>query len=453
MKFQRLWFIASLLIVIVLVTSCAAPATQPAAPAAQTTTDSAAPQELSGELTFWSGYPEMAPLYDKVIADFQAQHPKVKVTYLTHPLRDYEQKLAAAIPTDTGPDIFEGSLYANLRFIEADLIPEVPAEVLAKFPNAWDQSIIDYNLYNGKRYSVPFFEGRSAFFVNTDCLAEAGLPVPPQDKPISWDEFVNMAQKMAKVDASGKVERAGLSLRLSGGSSGVAEKYWVQGMPFGLQLLVPTADGKWKSGINSEASFKTLKFYIDSLYNQKVDSHELKHDAEGFELGQACMFQRETWVVGDIAKKAPDLKYTTMPLPKADGWNYLRNSFGLYVTRTTKNPELAWAFVEALVAAEAQQYMIEATGWLPSRSDVDYSAILEKTPAFKSFLVKDPAYTPMYTPKLGVFNEIWTKFAERMIKAYLDPSLVNNDAAIQKLLDDASAEANEILDREGLLGQ
>lgn len=453
MKAKRLWFFVTLLVVLsVVVTGCATPApAQPApqAPAAQ----APAVAEFEGELTFWSGYPEMAPLYDFVIAEFQAKYPKVKVSYLTHPLREYEQKLAAAIPTDTGPDVFEGSLYANLKFIENNLLPEAPAAVLANFPNAWDEFVINYNTIEGKRYGIPFFEGRPAYFINTACLEEAGLETPPQDKPLTWEQFTEMVQKMAKLDASGKVERAGISLRLSGGASGIAEKFLIQGMPFGLEALTETADGKWKAAYNNEAGVKTLQFYLDTLYNWKADSHELKHDAEGFQLGQACMFQRETWVVGDNAKKAPDLKFVTMPMPKDDSWNYLRNSFSIYVTKSAKNPDMAWAFAQALVSPEAQNFMLENIGWLPSRADVDYSDVLNKIPAFKAFLINDPTYTPMFTPKIGVFDEIWTKLAERLQKAFLDPTLANNPAGVQKVLDDAAAETNDILKRENLLGQ
>ena len=125
-------------------------------------------KEAAGELNFWSGYPEMAPLYDKVIADFQKQYPQVKVNFLTHPLREYEQKLAAAIPTDTGPDVFEGSLYANLKFVEAALLPEPSKGVLDKYKGSWDKFIVDYNTIQAKRYGFPFFEGRPAFYFNLD---------------------------------------------------------------------------------------------------------------------------------------------------------------------------------------------------------------------------------------------------------------------------------------------
>jgi len=407
----------------------------------------------TGELAFWSGYPEMAPLYDFVIAGFQKKYPNVKVSYLTHPLREYEQKLAAAVPTDTGPDVFEGSLYANLKFVEAGLLPQPSQKLLEKYKNSWDKFIIDYNMIQGKRYNLPFFEGRSAFFYNLDFINEAGLAVPASDKPLTMAQFTDYSKRMVKRDAAGEVTRSGVSLRLSGAGSGIAEKWLIQGLPFGLRPLDQTADGKWKAVYNGQAGQKNLQFYIDMLYKWKVDSHSIKHDAEAFELKQTAMFQRETWVIGDIKKKAPDLKYGTMPVPKDAEWSYLRNSFSIYTTRSTKNPAMAWAFAEELIQPENQKFMLENVGWLPSRSDVDYTDVLNKIPAFKAFLVKDPAYVPVFTPKIGVFDEIWTKLAQRLQDAYLKKELLDNSEGIKKVLDEAAAETNAILKREGLLGQ
>ena len=52
-------------------------------------------------LSLWGGYPELGPFYERVAADYHTAHPTVEITILTHPLRDYERKLAATIPADS----------------------------------------------------------------------------------------------------------------------------------------------------------------------------------------------------------------------------------------------------------------------------------------------------------------------------------------------------------------
>ncbi len=460
-KTTRLFTLVSLLLLASFLVSCAAPAAQPAAPAAPAAQEPAAQapsepaaKEFSGELTFWSGYSEFKPFYDTVVADFQAKYPKVKVNVLiAASLRDHEQKLASAIPTDTGPDVYEGSLYVNAKFVDANLMPALPQWVVDRTQGYWDQWITDYFTLNGTRYVVPFFEGRAAIFYNKDCFKEAGLPEPASDKPMEWEAFIDAAKKMTKYDASGKVTRSGFGLRRSGQGSGVGEKWWIFGYPRGQDTWTVDANGKYMVNINSEGAQKNLQTYMDMLYNWKTDSIDLPQDAQAFQAGVSCMFQRETWVIGDMAKKAPDINYGTMPMPKDARWGTLRNPMGFWVTKSAKDPDLAYEFALFMVQPQYQQLLLDTVGWLPSRQDVDFSAILEKKPAFKAFLVNDPEYKFYRYPPIGVFDEIQTKYSERLVNAYLDPSLANDPAAIKALLDEANAEGNAILKREKLGGE
>jgi len=447
-KRSPLFAIMSLLMLASFLISCGGPAAPAAQPAAQ-----APAKEFSGELNFWSGYPEMKPVYDKVAADFMAKYPKVKVNVLTSALRDHEQKLASSVPTDTGPDVFEGNLYSNYKFVAAKLMPALPKWVADQTTGYWDDWVTGYFTFGGVRYVVPFFEGRAAVFYNKDCFKEAGLPEPAPDKPMEWNAFIDAAKKMTKYDASGKVTRAGYSMRLSGQGSGVGEKFWYMAFPRGMDAWQPAGEDKYKITLNSEGGQKTLQTYLDMLYTWKTDSIDLQHDAQGFELGQSCMFQRETWVIGDIANKAPNLNYGTMPMPKDVRAGTLRNPMGLWVTRSAKDQDLAWTFALFMVQPEYQKMVLDQVGWLPSRKDVDFSEILAKKPAFKAFLINDPAYVYWKYPPLAVFDEIQTKYSERLVNAFLDASLAKNPEGIKKVLDDATAEGNAILKRDGKLGQ
>ena len=98
---------------------------------------------------------------------------------------------------------------------------------------------------------------------------EAGLP----GAPTTWDEVIEYSQKLAKYDANGNPVRAGISLRKSGGGSGVAEKWWFWLYPAGGTIVEEVAPGKWRNGYNNEAGLEALKLYIDLLHKYKVDSY------------------------------------------------------------------------------------------------------------------------------------------------------------------------------------
>jgi len=412
-------------------------------------------QEQKGgtvNLSIWSGYPEMEPFYKHAAEEYKKLHPNVEVTVLAQPLREFEQKLSATIPSDTASDIIEISMYANQKFIEAGLIPELPQNVKDYFmvPGRFSDFAKNNNTYKGKLYGLPIFQGRTALYWNKAMFREAGL----KEAPKTFAEMAEYAKKLVKTDASGNMTRSGHSLRLSGQGSGVAEKFWFVLYPMGGTILEEGKEkGKYHAGYNNEAGRKALKYYIDALYVDKWDSHMIKHDTEAFELGLTAMFFRESWVIGDIAAKAPTLEYDTAPVPRDVRWGRITNPVNLYVTRTCKNPDVAWDFAMFMNEPENLVWLLDNVGWLPVRQDVDLSAVYSKKPQFKAFTMNDPKYEEFGYTVMASFDEVMTKFAERLVAAYLDKSLANNPSGIDKVISDAANETNEILKKAKLYSE
>ena len=404
------------------------------------------------ELSVWSGYPEMEAFYRHVADEFVKTHPNVTVDVVTHPLREFEQKLSATIPSDTAADIIDISVYANRKFIEAGFIPENPANVqeYLNTPGRYSSFAVSSNTYQGKTYGLPNFQGRTALFWNKDMFAEADLSGPPE----TFDQMFEYATKLAEFDDSGNLVRSGHSLRLSGQGSGVAEKFWFVLYPMGGTILEEgSEEGKYHAGYDNEAGFNALKYYIDALYTAGWDSHKIKHDAEAFELEQTAMFFRESWVIGDAAKKAPDLNYDTAVVPSAERWGRITNIQNLYVTRAAENADLAWEYI-LLCATEANQlWVLDNIGWLPARQDIDFKASIAKNPQIKAFLDSPDGYGEFGYIPIACFDEISTKFAEKLVAAFLDEGLANNEAGIRKVLSASAKETNDILKKAGLYSE
>ena len=406
--------------------------------------------EDPSEMSLWGGWPEIEPVYQEVADAYHAQHPNVTIKVLTSPLREFEQKLSATIPADTAACIIEASPYPMQKFLAAGLIPPAPANVVefmtaaGRFPEA----LVKDNLAeDGNYYGLNYFQGRHSIYWNKDKFAAAGLTTPPE----TMEQVMEYAQKLAEHDGD-KLISSGLSLRLSGGGSGVGEKFWMYLFPNGGAIIEKTPSGKWHNGYNNEAGRKTVQMYLDLVWKHKADSHEIRHDAEAFELGQTAMFVRESWVIGDAAKKAPDLNFDTAPMPKGERWGDLATGVNLYVSRTCEHPDVAWDFLLFLNSEENLRTLLKKTGWLPQRLDVDLSPVVNETPQYKSFLFSAPDYQIYTYPTLPEFDEILTKFAERLVNAFLDQSLVDNPDGVAKVLEEAAAETDEILKRNGHYG-
>jgi hypothetical protein len=189
---------------------------------------------------------------------------------------------------------------------------------------AYSDTVVADSTYKDQVVGVPVFNSGTALYYNKDMLADAGLTTPPSTMDQIWD----YASKLAKTDASGNVTRSGLSLRLSGQGSGVAEKFWILLLQSGHELVKETSPGHYAADYNGPDGLALFSHYVDSLKNN-YDSLNIEHDAKAFETKATAMFAREPWVVADIATNSPDLvgHYGSISLPTGD----LGGSESMYV--------------------------------------------------------------------------------------------------------------------------
>ena len=401
------------------------------------------------KLTVWSGYPEMEPFYRHVADGMKAKFPKLEVSVEAIPLREHEKRVALALASGANSSalVIELNASSAARYLNNDLLPKAPANVTAFVGNPANFSDFfrDRASLGGSVYGVPLFRGQVSLFYNLDMFKAAGLTKPPA----TMDEYNSYAEKLTQRDASGKATVSGWSMRLSGGGQGIAEKFWINLFQYGGSILTQTADGKWKSTLANEAGRKALKQYLVNIHKTKTVSPEMPADAEAFERGQTAMFIRESWVIGDIAKKAPNLAYATAPLPRGS----MSVPVNLYVSAKGVEADAAWAFALAADEPDNQLWMLKNVGWLPNRAGLDTSAITGSVPAFSSFVSNPKGYDLFAVPAIDVSDEVLTRVAAKLVAAFGDAKLADDDKAIDALLLASETEVNEILKREGMLGK
>ncbi|HYF95667.1 MAG TPA: sugar ABC transporter substrate-binding protein [Symbiobacteriaceae bacterium] len=396
-------------------------------------------------LNVWSGYPELEAYFKKVAAEYQKANTNVTVNVLTHPLADYQKKLAATIPAGAAADVLETPHSTMNRYIAPGLMAEAPAKVQEfVMGKAYNKEFQETVSVNGKVYGVPLFRGQGVLYYNTKMFKEAGLTAPPR----TMEELMEYSRKLTKRDANGKITVSGFSLRLAGLPAGVTQKFGTLLYNFGGNILKRTGDNKWVPDYDNEAGRKAVQMYMDFLFKDKVDDPALKHDAEAFELEQTAMFIRESWVIADIAKKAPGLQYATAPMPT--GTIFLPSN--LYVPKSSKNQDVAWDFILFAQKPEYLLFLMEDSGWLPNRVDVDYSQVSQKIPGYKGFLDKPAGFTMYTEPDLPVYDEIASKLGGRLAQ-FFTKAENNTPEAIDKLLKEAAVETRAILQANNLLGK
>jgi multiple sugar transport system substrate-binding protein len=404
-------------------------------------------------LAIWTGFPELAPYYQAVADAYAAKHPDVKITIFSTSLREAEQKLSAAVPTGTGPDIYDIGTNITVNFIEAGLIqpnsPEIDAHLKS---GAWSKLAVGFFTTDGKTYGLPFMEGsRASMYYNKTMLKEAGIAEPPATFP----ELIEAAKKLTKIDASGKMTRSGLSLRLSGQGSGVAEKFRYVLEAAGGAPIVQTKSGMWHTDFDNDAGRDALEFYVNAVQKDKFDDPRIQHDADAFVAETTAMLFREAWVIGEIQGKNPKLDYGVVPIPAWDKdkpHKMLLQPWGVYVNGKSSNQDAAWDFMKFLTSPENSLKLTEMTGWVGARADVDWAPLLAKTPQFQVF-VDPPKGIEFYVePVLAPWDEIQTKMADRLVQAFVDPSLLNNRENIAAVVHEMAVQADSLLKENDLYG-
>jgi multiple sugar transport system substrate-binding protein len=402
-------------------------------------------------LAIWTGFPEVQPFYQAVADAYTKLHPEVKFTVFSTSLREMEQKLSAAVPTGTGPDIFDIGTNITVNFIEAGLLDPNPADIDQYLKGGgWNKFLVDFVSLKGKSYGLPLWEGsKASMYYNKAMFKEAGIAGPPETFP----DLIAAAQKLVKFDASGKMIRSGISLRLSGQGSGIAEKFRYILEAAGAPLIVETPSGKWHNGFDNDSGRAALQFVVDAVQKYKIDDPKVQHDADAFVAGNTAMLFREAWVIGEIQGKNPSLDYGVAPIPKwtaSSPYKMLLQPWAVYVNGKSANKPAAYEFLKFVTNKENSLRLTEMTGWVSERQDVDWKPLLDKVPQFQVF-VEPPKDMQYYVePVLPPWDEIESKMADKLVAAYVDPSLNGHPDKVAAAVKAMAAQTDQILKEAGL---
>jgi multiple sugar transport system substrate-binding protein len=397
-------------------------------------------------ITVWSGYPEMVPFYEHVAESMSEEFPDLQVEVNAIALREHERRVALGITSGESAEVLELASSIAARYLENGLLATPPEDVQAFVtdPANFGEFFVNAASYDGTVYGVPLFRGQSALFYNTEMFEAAGV-----EPPTTMAEFDTVSEALTQRDGNGNPTVSGWSLRLSGGGSGITEKFAINMFQHGGEILEQSDDGLWRSNFASEAGLATLKQYLHNLHVTNTVTTQMPADAEGFEREQTAMFLRESWVIGDIAAKAPDLPYATTTLPRGS----IVSAVQLYVAAEGEQADAAWEFVMAAQEPENLVWLLDNVGWLPNRANLDFSEVLAEKPAMEAFVNYPESYEFFNMPPIGPIDEVLTRAATSLEQAFANPSIAEDDDAIMAVLETIDNDVNTILGREGLLAE
>jgi multiple sugar transport system substrate-binding protein len=243
--------------------------------------------------------------WEKVVADFQAKNPNIKITLQVESWENLETVLKTKIQGDQAPDIYNGGAISG--FVADDLLAKADEitspETLANFQDTFN----DNEKVGGTQYGLPLLASDRALFYNKTLLKEAGI----SEVPKTWDELLSAAKAIKE-----KTGNPGYGMPLGSEEAQAEAMLWSLGAGgnFGneSEITIDTPQ-------NLEA-FNEMKTFIDAGVTQSnPGSTQRTPMMSGFVQGKMGFVYALPPTVAQIKKENPDLDYGIAQPATKDG--------------------------------------------------------------------------------------------------------------------------------------
>ena len=375
-KRNAAWGLAAMMMVMASLSGCGGNADTSQAPAPAKSqsqgetaaqTQPGAQTEAAGEpvtLTYWhhdASENIVTPL-KKVIADFEAENPNIKIDFLALPADSFYQKYVTAVATNTAPDIFGVRDTELLALVNQNAI--VP---LNDYLDQWDekdkiaQSIwdsVDSYTEDGMTYMVPSYMNACIMWYNTKKMGEAGVEIPT-----TIDEFLKDCETYAKPEENSYF----YSLR---GGVGSYDNLFI------FLMSYAGADGFFDENGNcilnqdifAEAMDKYAGIYKNGWVSRDSVTNGYKEMVAEFGSGISMSMSHNSTSATNHKENLGEGNFTNAIHPAGKSGKTaipVPSIIGAAVTTQSSHPAEASKFVEYLGAHSAASYFCQAAGKTP----------------------------------------------------------------------------------------
>lgn len=259
-------------------------------------------------ITYW-GLWEDPRVMEMVLADFERENPKIKVSYIKQDVKQYRNRLETRIENGTGPDVFRfhntwvNQLSNILLPLPQDVI--TPEDFKQKFYEVAQKDMIK----NGAIYGIPLGIDTLSLFVNTQLFETAGVEIPT-----TWEDFIRAARIMTVKDETGKIKTAGAAMGTFDNINHAPDIISLLFVQNGADLVdLSTAQ---------QASSDALSFYTSFATGEgNVWDNSLDPSILAFSGGNLGMYFGYSWDIFTIKALSPNLPFKVVSVPHLPGRN------------------------------------------------------------------------------------------------------------------------------------
>ncbi|MDX2161047.1 MAG: extracellular solute-binding protein [bacterium] len=353
---------------------------------------------------------------------------------------DLKQQYVLDMTVGEGADVLGFDGFWLPEFVDAGLLSPL-SELVGPDYEAWEgwtqipAAIQDVMSYQGERYGVARGTDARVIWVNTEILAQAGLPADWQ--PTSWAELLDGARAI-RDNVEGVVP-----LQLSAGTA-MGEATTLQGY---LMALLGTGtyiydydENKWV--VRSQGILDTLELY-DTIYNQETLGEvrwQLTQDGrnlsfEAFANGEVGMLVEGDFLWRSVLNEGGGfpmenrderVSFVLMPAQEPGmGWRgqdfvTASGGTGFVINGNTEHPAEAWALLEYMYSAETLEALQAIQPRIRARLDVPVTGDTVMTR-----IVTDVLPLTQIRPQVAAYNAVSEQarlMTERIVSGDMTPA-------------------------------
>ncbi|OGX28422.1 MAG: hypothetical protein A2879_00275 [Omnitrophica WOR_2 bacterium RIFCSPHIGHO2_01_FULL_49_10] len=400
------------------------------------------PRRVPIKVAFW-GSPEEIEIISSTINNWQKSHPDIEIKLEHIPFGSYVSKVLTEIAGRSAPDIIASEVNMFVSFAGKDVFVDLePFMDKDKAFNLGDffPEVVDRYTVNGKILGIPRDTAPFAcVYYNKKLFDEAGVPYPTDDW--DWNDLLDKAKKLTKVDKDGKVIQYGFYSDM-----------WPNFILSNGGKLVDDIKHPTKCLMGSPESIEGLQFMVDFSYKHKVSPTSSTMRNLGLGVIQLFMMQRVAMFLSGIwetpmVRKVKDFDWDVAMFPKGPkGIRRFGTGGTAYsILKTSKYPDKAWEVLKALSGDDGQIILAESGLAQPANKKIaesEHFAGSNKPPANKKMLNEAVKYA-VYDP----FNSKWREIRDLYITPEFD-LMFNGLKSVKAAVDTIVPKANELL-KEG----
>ncbi|MEX6507115.1 ABC transporter substrate-binding protein [Jiella sp. M17.18] len=413
--------------------------------AALVTSALAAPAHAATEISFY--YPiavggPITKIIDGYVSEFEKANPNITVKPVyTGSYQDSIVKAMTAARAGNAPDVAVLLSTDMFTLIDANMIlaydDVAKSDADKEWLNAFYPAFMANSQADGHTWGVPFQRSTIVQYYNKDAFKKAGLD--PNHAPQTWDELVQMGQKLTKTDASGNVTQWGLEIPSSG------FPYWLfQALAIENGADLANQNGT-KVNYNGDKVVEAAQFWADLGQKDKIEPTGIIDwgtTPKDFFQGKTAIMWTTTGNLTNVRKNAPfDFGVAELPKKVQGGSPTGGGNVYLFDTGNKDKEAAALKFAHFLTTKDRAADWGIATGYIATRPDA------WQTDRMQTY-VKDFPAAAVARDQLKVAKaELSTHENQRVTKALNDAlqAILTGTSQARPALDQAQQEADRIL--------